>query len=424
MRLLNWLRIELAILKVVNEKPQNREELPHSLGVGVFDQALESVVNRLIAKEWLVEQNGRFHLGSKANMTSIQTEIDKIGPFGMELVNKLQSEIKKHNIALGNGIIFQDVSPNPTGTFLRYYYVEEWRLVQFLLLKRAFDCAETVFDPLLSDPAITSTLYMWQSLYGDSSHYLYSTVKRGLLNEMRNMVFFYTEDLAALLISTRSVANGNADKFLKRFLDYPSSKVDDFYRKKVPTFKSGKGDSEIRDLLCYPKPHEECLQHLVGQRERFLALIKESVKRFEETISEIASFYLKHKDAFLQYKHGQKNFFKPSVSVDDESFERLRKEEGVGIIAYPKKRSKTVLKGLDIPDDRVILELQTIDVEKLEETARKIHWLMVLIISNLVGAYYPNELNEPMYFLAQAGWKGDPDERYIRVEFGQSATSL
>lgn len=423
MALLSTPRIYLAVLKIVQEKPISRGNLAKRLLIHPSNPDLIKTVDYLIHHKWLDEKDEKLVIGPEADFDSIKPEIEEMGPFGSDLVRLFRRKIKEEGVILDSPIAFQDFGVNPTDTFLSRNYCEEWRLIKFLLLKNALNNLEKEFDPILKDSSVKLILKLWKSVYGGPESYLYSTIKRGLLNELRNTVFLYSEDLGGLMLSVRSVIHGNPNKFIKRFLDYDPRKVSKFYRKDVPQFLEGKKDNEIRALLCYPKPGDPDLQDIVSKKAKtqLLNAVKNSVDIFKKTISDISRFYKEHRDAFLQYKHGNKNFIKPPNKISPDTLEKLKEGEGSNIIAHPIKHSDTALSDVDLPDDRVVVEYKKIKMEGLEEITRKIHWLMVLIINNLLRCYYPNipteigpgkKQSRPMMFLKEDGWKENVDKSY------------
>lgn len=411
MPLLDLLRIDAAILKGVQEGCRTRDEIAERVGADSFSQDLEDAIARLKTLDLLVEDSGVLELGNSAETEEIDRKIDEIGPFGTELLNQLASS-RVQSSHSEESVIVQDIGVNPTETFIRWYYCEEWRLIKFLMLRNCLDSAQEVFESISGDAAVKFALYHWKNVYGTDEGYVHSTFKRGILNEMRNTVFLYCEDLGGLICAVRTAIQGHTKKFTKRFLHYDSRSVDDLYSNQIPDLISAKKDNEVRELLSYPKTEDQQFQGLDSdQRERFNGEIERSVKLFKEAISDIADFYNEHKDSFLQYKHGNKNFFKP-LQITSETLARLREGEDFTTIAYPRRTTGTPLEELDLPEDRLVMGFHEVDVGQLDEVAHKIHWLIVLIINNLIRAYYPNHYREQIFFLKDRGWEFEGTDRY------------
>lgn len=336
MSLVKLTRIELAILAVLQEGPISREDLASRIGLP-SEEWISKVVDCCIEREWIVEKEEKLSLGSQIDMEEISDEINEMGPFGNDLFKLIDRERKKKGTTFREPLMLQDVGVNPTHTFLKKY-TEEWRLLKFLILKEIFEDVERECKSILKDPAMRFTLHIWPDEYSTPDHYLHSTMKRGLLYEMQNTVFLYAEDLGGLILSVRSVVKGNYNKFMKRFLDYEPKKVRKFYRTEIPKYQEGKKDNEIKELLCYPKPEDDELRNIGGDKKEFLELIDESVGIFKTTITEISEFYRTNLELFLQYKHGNKNFLKLPNGVSDQSLEKLKKGHGVNILSYPRRR--------------------------------------------------------------------------------------
>lgn len=216
-------------------------------------------------------------------------------------------------------------------------YSKEWRLVKLLALKHLIENKDDLSnsDFLGRAPEVMEYIMHNSHRFHNTDGYIYTVVHKGLHMEALATAHMYAEDLGGFLISARTAHGGCAQNFPDKFLDYQEKDVFKFYKEEVP----GLSKADCCTYLCYPTDKElERRLRASGNLEEMKAKIKESCKLFKKTLMEIRAAFLKNREFFQQYKHGNKVIITPFEDVTADNIEEIKQNRDA--LLCPLRRKK------------------------------------------------------------------------------------